>query len=375
MKRLITLSFMVIAAIMAFTSCKKTGRDLDLNVNPVSGLSAPADQASISLQPATGASMVFTWNSAQTADGGMVLYEVAFDKIDGDFSKPVYKALSDGGGVQAQATVTQKDLNKIASLAGIPSSSTGKLKWTVLVSKAANVVKGSVSNTLQITRPAGFAVSPANLYITGTATEAGDDVTKAIALKQTSDGVFEIYTSLKPGTYQLIDKQSGSGTKYYLDANGIIQQGNLTTTVTASTQPYRLIYDFSVATSNIVGIQSLGLYVSAYGTEKGQLSYIGNGTWEAAKIPVTFFPFSWGRDDRYKFILHTAKGLEYYGSENVNNDPPAGKPANYFYLLPVTNDTWNNTYKFPPAADTHNVKVDAYFQPGGPYTHTVTAFN
>jgi starch-binding outer membrane protein SusE/F len=375
MRRLINLSFMVISAITAFTSCKKDERTLDLNVNPVSVLGAPADQASISLQPATGASMVFTWNATQAADGDMVLYEVAFDKADGDFSKPVYKALSDGGGVQAQATVTQKDLNKIASLAGIQSSSTGKLKWTVLVSKATNLVTASVSHTLQVTRPAGFAVPPATLYITGTATEAGDDVTKAIALKQTSDGVFELYTSLKPGTYQLTDKQSASGTKYYLDANGIIQQGNSTSTVTAATQPYRLTYDFSVATSNIVGIQSLGLYVSAYATETGQLSYIGNGTWEAAKTPVTFYQFSWGRDDRYKFILHTAKGLEYYGSENVNNDPPAGKPADYFYLLPVTNDQWNNTYKFPPAADTHNVKVDAYFQATGPYTHTVTAFN
>lgn len=366
---------MVIAAITAFTSCKKDVRTLDLNVKPVSVLGAPADQASISLQPATGASMVFTWNATQASDGGLVLYEVAFDKVDGDFSKPVYKALSDGGGVQAQATVTQKDLNKIASLAGIPSSNTGKLKWTVLASKATNVVAGSVSRTLQITRPAGFAVPPATLYITGTATEAGDDVTKAIPLKQTSDGVFELYTSLKPGSYQLTDKQSAGGNKYYLDANGIIQQGSSTTTVTAATQPYRLTYDFSVATSNIVGIQSLGLYVSAYATETGQLSYIGNGTWEAAKIPVTFYQFSWGRDDRYKFILHTAKGLEYYGSENVNNDPPAGKPAGYFYLLPVTNDQWNNTYKFPPAADTHNVKVDVYFQASGPYTHTATAFN
>ena len=80
-------------------------------------------------------------------------------------------------------------------------------------------------------------------------------------------------------------------------------------------------------------------------------------------------------DDRYKFILHTANGLEYYGSSNVNNNPPAGQPASYFYLLPVTNDQWNNTYKFPPAVDTHNVKVDVYFQGNGTYTHTATVVN
>jgi hypothetical protein len=213
------------------------------------------------------------------------------------------------------------------------------------------------------------------LYITGTATEAGDDVTKAIALKKTADGVFELYTSLQPGAYHLTDAPSANGTSYYLDANGMIQQGSGSTMVTAATQTIRLSLDFNIATSKIVVLQSLGLYVSAYDAEQGQLTYVGNSTWEVADVPITFYQFSWGRDDRYKFILHTADGLEYYGSENVNNNPPAGQPADYFYLLPVTNDQWNNTYKFPPAADMHHVKVDVYFQAGTPYTHTTTAFN
>jgi hypothetical protein len=375
MNNIIKSSLAVSLAVIALTSCKKDVRSLNTAVTPVSTLNSPADQASINLQPATGASIVFTWNATQAADGDLVLYEVAFDTAGGDFSKPVYRTVSDGSGVQTQATITQKDLNKIASMAGIQASGTGSVKWAVLVSKATNVKVSTMTRTLQITRPAGFAVLPATLYLTGTATEAGSDVTKAIALKRTSDGVFELYTSLKPGTYQLSDQPSASGTKYYLDANGIIQQGSAQTTVTAAIQPYRLSFDFNVATSKIVALDSLGLYVSAYNAEQGQLRYIGNSTWEVADVPITFYQFSWGRDDRYKFILHTADGLEYYGSENQNNVPPAGQPADYFYLLPVTNDQWNNTYKFPPAADTHHVKVDVYFQAGAPYTHTTTAFN
>lgn len=375
MKTLNKLSFMVMLAIITFGSCKKDVRALDINVAPVAALSAPLDQASISLQPATGASIVFQWNATKAEDGDLVLYEVAFDKADGNFSNPVYKILSDGSGVQTQATITQKDLNKIASLTGIQSSSSGKLKWAVIVSKATNAKVSTETRTLQITRPAGFAIVPAMIYITGTATEAGDDVTKAIALKKTADGVFELYTSLKPGTYQLTDQPNSNGTKYFLDANGIIQLGNSTTTITAATQPYRLSFDFTIATSKIVAIQSLGLFMSAYNMEIGQLNYIGNSVWEAAKIPVTFYQFSWGRDERYKFILHTINGLEYYGSENVNNVAPAGQPVDYFYLLPVTNDQWNNTYKFDPAADTHNVKVDVYFKASAPYTHTATPFN
>ena len=70
--------------------------------------------------------------------------------------------------------------------------------------------------------------------------------------------------------------------------------------------------------------------------------------------------------------MHTSSGLEYWGSQNADNVPPAGQPASYFYLLPVTNDQWNNTYKFDPSADLHSVKVDIFFKADGPYTHTVT---
>ena len=362
---------MALLTLLSVSSCKKEVRTLDLNITPVDNLLAPADQADIKLDPATGSGIVFSWTAAQTPDSGLVLYEIAFDKIDGDFSNPIYKSVSDGSGIQTQVTISQKDLNKVASLAGIQSSSTGKVKWAVLASKATNEKISAVTRILQIERPAGFAVVPDSLFITGTATEAGSDITKAIPLKKTEDGVFELYTSLKAGSYLLTDHSNSSGTTYYLDANKMIRQGNTPATVTGATKVYRLGFDFNVATSEAVEIQSIGLYMSAYNTEIGQLNYTGNSTWEAALIPVAFYPFSWGRDERYKFIMHTAGGLEYWGSENANNVSPAGQAESYFYLLPVTDAQWDNTYKFDPSADLHNVKVDVYFKADGPYKHTV----
>ena len=44
----------------------------------------------------------------------------------------------------------------------------------------------------------------------------------------------------------------------------------------------------------------------------------------------------------------------------------------YFYLVPVTNAQWDNTYKFDPSADMHNVKVDVFFRADTPYTHVVS---
>jgi len=375
MKNIFSLCSVALLAVFSITSCKKDIVALDTRLNPVSSLNAPTDGADIKLEPVTGASMVFQWGAASTPDSGVILYEIAFDKADGDFSHPVYKAVSDGSGVQTKATVTQKDLNKIAALAGVEASRSGKVKWAVFASKAANAVISSETRTLQIERPAGFAIVPDSLYITGTATEAGDDITKAIPLKKIEDGVFEVYTSLKPGSYLLTDHPNANGIQYYIDVsnNNMIKKGNTPTTVTGTTKTYRLDYDFNVATSQATEIQSVGLYMSAYNKEIGQLNYIGNSTWEAASIPVAFYPFSWGRDERYKFIVQTPSGQEYWGSQKADNVPPAGQGASYFYLIPVTNAQWDNTYKFDPSADMHNVKVDVFFKANGPYTHQVTA--
>ncbi|HEY0058716.1 MAG TPA: hypothetical protein VGB56_06245, partial [Flavisolibacter sp.] len=194
----------------------------------------------------------------------------------------------------------------------------------------------------------------------------------AIPLKRNEEGVFELYTSLKPGSYLLSDKADASGKRYFVDAAGMIKLGTTATTVTGATKVYRLTFDFNVATTNFLEIQSLGLFMSAYNKEIGQLNYVGNSTWEAASIPVEFFQFSWGRDERYKFILHTAAGQEYLGSRNRDNGGPAGQAAAYFHLLPVTNNQWDYTYKFDPAADMKSVKVRAFFSAGSNYYHTVT---
>lgn len=372
MAKVLRLFTLFLLSISMFTACKKEERSLNLNVSAVDNLSAPNDNSSIKLNPVTGASIVFEWSAASTPDAGVILYEVVFDKADGNFSNPIFKVLSDGGGLQARAGISQKDLNKIAALAGIESSATGTLKWTVFATKGTNAVAGKQTHSLTIERPAGFAVLPGALYITGSATEAGDDITKAIPLKKTADGTFELYTSLKAGSFLLTDQPGAGGKTYYVDASNMIREGNTPTEVSGDTKAYRLNYDFNIAVAAKTVIESIDLYMSAYNTSIGTLSYVGNSKWEAAKIPVEFYPFSWGRDERYKFILHTSNGDEYWGSSNANNNSPAGQPAAYFYLLPVTNSQWDNTYKFDPAADKANIKADVMFNAASAYTHVIT---
>lgn len=363
--------FLALVAITTLFSCRKEERDLNVNLNAVTTLSLPADMVSIDLQPTTSASEVFKWDGAVAEDGGLVLYELVFDKENGDFSNPVYKTLSDGGGIQTQATLTHKTLVKIAAAGGIASLTTGRLKWTIVASKNLNKKISTASKIVQLKRPAGFAEIPTSLYLTGTASEGGADVTTAIPMKKIDEGVFEIYTSLQAGTYQLTDKQNSTGRKFYVEGV-VIKEGAATTTVTGPTKIYRIRYDFNVASVlETTEIQSIGLYMSAYNTEIGTLNYIGGGQWQAPSIPVVFYQFSWGRDERYKFALHTPGGDQFMGSANANNVSPVGQPASYFFIYPVNNSQWDYTYKFNPSADNKNVKVTVSFVPTGSYSHEV----
>ena len=367
---------MVMLTIIAITSCKKDTRALNTDVAPVTALAAPENAASFTLAPSTGPSIQFKWNTSTTQD--LVLYEVAFDKADGDFSKPIYKVLSDGSGVQAQATITQKVLNTIASLAGIASLSTGTIKWAVIVSKATNAKVSTTTHTIQLTRPAGFAVLPAALYLTGSATEQGTDVSKALPFKKISDGIFELYTSLQAGTYSLVDNTTGTPTSYSIQNNSSVVAGG-STTVTGGKNVYRISLDLSNAAATITQIVSIGFFNAPDNKVYFELPYIGNSQWEIDNTTITIPKESYGLDSRYKYkftVINSAgnQSVEWYGSINSDNqDPSATTPASYYFMYPVDDSQFNFCFKVNPAYNNKNANVNVNYSPGIPnYTNTIT---
>ncbi|WP_419800939.1 SusE domain-containing protein [Mucilaginibacter sp.] len=374
MRKIFTISMMLLFGAVAFTSCKKDVHVLDTNVAAVSKLNLPADQASFSLDPKSSSGIVFQWDASSTQD--LVLYEIAFDKPTGDFSNPIYKVLSDGSGVQTQATISQKLLNTIASMGGIASSSSGTLKWTVIVSKVANKQVSKSSRIIQLNRPAGFAVLPASLYLTGTATEAGADITKAIAMKKINDGVFELYTSLQPGTYTLVDKNSGTPTTYSLQ-NGTSVQLNGSTTVT-NKGVYRISVDLTTASATLTQIVSVGFWSAPLGKVTLTLPYIGNSQWETTTT-ISIPQQSYGLDSRYKYQFTVAdasgkQSLEWYGSKNSDNpDPNNTTLPSYFYVYPVNNSQFDYCFKLLPATNNKNSSINVNFSPAlANYNNTVT---
>lgn len=346
------------------SSCKKE-TELNTNIESVKTLYAPDNGKSIKLQPATSAAVLFEWEAARAEDGTLVQYEVVFDEAEGDFSTPVFKKVSDGNGVQTTLTVSHKDLNKIANLAGIEPLETGTLKWTIFSYKGMNTKKAEQVRELVVERPAGFTDIPADVYLTGSATEGGASLSQAIKMKATANGVFEVFTKLKTGTYQFVDKITGTPVAYSLQGTAMKEGGENTQT---EEKIYRIRLDFNNAANEVTEITNVGVYMPISGYTRGNfiignLQYQGNGTWKAEDVPVAFIS-DWGwPEERYKFQFDTkdasgTAGLEFYGSPNPDNsnrpDDPA-TPLSYFKLIPQPANApyldWSHTYKFASATD------------------------
>ncbi|MCU0354807.1 MAG: SusE domain-containing protein [Cytophagales bacterium] len=367
MKRILSIITVgALALLVANTACERE-EGLNLNLTAPDSLRTPANDVSVRIDLIANPSVVFEWKPGQAADGALLLYEVAFDKENGDFSNPVFKLASDGNGVQPKATIQHRDLNKIAGLAGIAALAKGKLKWTVLASKGTNVQQAAQTRLVNVERPAGFSEIPVDLYLTGDATEFGTELSRAARLQQTRvngqprPGEFEIYTSLKAGTYRFLNRNTGTPVAFSLRGN-LIQEGG-TTTVTGAAKVYRINLDFNRATVQLTEIKEMGLWVSARERVTVTLPYVSNGMWKIENTPIEFVQQSWGRDERYKFRMRVNDGTgedknEWLGSSNADNQrATSSTPPAYFFLFPIAESQWDFTYKFATEVDGKNVDI------------------
>lgn len=374
MKKIYCQVLLLGLALIALVSCKKDNKLSHTNVSPVAALYAPANNFFMNLNAQSSA--VFEWEAAKAEDNGVVLYDVVFDKENGDFSNPVYTVPSDGKGLQRTLTLTFAELSRIAGMAGIQAEEVGKLKWTVVSSKGMNVRRSEVSRMIEVERPAGFP-APDQLFITGSATEGGADLSKALMMKKTSPNSFEIYTSLKDGEYSFAERNTGTPATYYIDNGKLKAEGK--TTVSGGTKVYRIRLDFSTANTEMTEIETIGLWFAPDNKFLFELGYTANGTWETKDASIVFKQESWGRDERYKFRMKTKKADgssadEWYGSVNRDNQRPTSTTAaSYWHMTPVTNDRWDNCFKFNGDVDNKLNDVKVIFNGSVPqYTHSVT---
>ncbi|OOQ56520.1 SusE domain-containing protein [Mucilaginibacter pedocola] len=377
MKKIFYSLLACVVAVMVVSGCKKDKTLNHTNVSAVSTLFAPENNKFVKIASGASGAVSFEWEQARAEDNGLVLYEVAFDKEGGDFSHPLYSTPSDGNGLYNKLSLSFSDLNKIATSAGVKPQESGKVIWTVMSSKGINVQKSAQVRTVEIQRPAGFTDIPTELYLTGSATEGGEDLSKAIKLKLTAPGKFEAFTSLKAGTYHFADRNTGTPSTFSYDGTKLTEEGN--TTVTGATKVQRIEVDFNVASFKVTEVVSVGLWFAADNKIWYDLPYKAAGVWEIDGASVVFHQESWGRDERYKFRFTFkdaagATSTQYYGSVNSDNSrPDANTPASFYYMVPVNSNQYDYCFKFTGAADNKTADIKVDFSANGPaYTHSVT---
>ncbi|MES2062103.1 MAG: SusE domain-containing protein [Bacteroidota bacterium] len=365
-----------IVALVVISGCKKDKTLGNVQVTPVSNIFAPEDGKAVKIPAGASGSLSFEWEQSRAEDNGLVLYEVAFDKAGGDFSKPLYSVPSDGNGLYNKLTLSYSDLNKVASIAGAKPEEIANVIWTVRASRGINLQAVNVKRALSIQRPVGFE-SPDAVYLTGSATEGGADISNAIKMKRVGDGKFEVYTSLKAGNYQFVDGKTGTIKRYSFDGSRLVEEGE--TTVTGSTKVVKLEVSFSDALFKTTEVAKVSLWFAPDNKFWFDIPYTSNGTWEADSQPIKLFEASWGLDERYKFrfSFKNADGSttdQFYGSTSSdNNAATASTPASYYYMVPVNNSQWDFCYKFNHDFNKKNADVKVMFNADVPaYMHSVT---
>ncbi|MDR0394523.1 MAG: SusE domain-containing protein [Tannerella sp.] len=372
MKPIVYKITVITSLIFAMVACSNDGEVRDLGVTAVKKFYEPDNAKDIVLQSSASATLYFEWEPARAEDSGNVLYEVVFDRTDGDFSDPLFIVASDNNGGTNHATITHKQLNRIAALAGVESAARGALKWTVYSSKGINPVKAGEERTLTLTRLAGFADIPSQLYLAGEGVETGIDLSHALITKKIAEGEFEIYAKLTEGrAFRFVNATSGTPTEYSLSGEKIIEGG---TSTVPKTGVYKYYLDFNIGSFTTKEVTNVNLFLN-WSQRKIELPYKGFGVWEVTNYTITGLEGNDNSDDRYKFRMESSDGETEWRAVN-NDSKPTGNEA-YYYMVERTNvEQWTNNQIWKnPATDGWSGKTyDVTFSlnaAAGAYTHNL----
>lgn len=391
MKKIYTRLFSLIA-ILILGSCTDN-YDLKTGFDAPTTLVSPQENQLIAIDLENGTPTVFEWTKANSYYGGVVLYEVLFDKENGDFSNPIYKIVSNGGGGDNWLSLTPKQLIVLAKNANISIDAEGMVKWKVVASQGGERKATQEIRTLKLKRPAGIAEIPTELYIYGTGFEA-QTIDNAMKFKKTEDGVFEIFASLNNSEINLCNSLSNNKVYYKLnnDKKLIESETASGTVINGTGKAYRIVVDFNLLTIKTTEIQSIQM-IRTWQYNLGDLTYIGNHKFEVKNIALPFY-HDWGYpEERYRFWVTTNDGLEIWGSyqnDQMNgsnipgliafgNPPDGNQPAAYYNVYnladipsPGQSQDWTGMYKLPKGSENKHANVIIDLSPNADYKHSIT---
>lgn len=280
----------VLLVLLVFWACEEKE-----NMDPVGNWeitaptpATPAADASLILNAdAPDAAVTFEWDPAATSNRFGIAYTFLLVPAGSDdLENPFMRITPGNAGRESFVAPTAAEIDYALWARCYPAGSTVDLEWIVVaraIEKEA-IARQQVSITRFNTDPL-----PATLFIYGSGTEAGEDVSSAMPMRSIPDaegqpsGVFEVYTTLTAdGTYHFRD-MANNQSRLYGGAEGSLEGCGPAITAPETGQ-YRVTVDLINNTYDLLHIDRWSLVGDAVEGGWGgdvPLTYMGNGIWQA----------------------------------------------------------------------------------------------
>lgn len=367
----------IILSLLILVGCQEK-YELNVDFQLPTHLDSPT---AIQLDITSAEPVVLSWTGGGAADGGIVLYEVLFDKEGGDFSNPLVSLKSDQGALP-RLTLTHAALNTIARNAGILPQETVKLIWTVRASKGGVLKESDIQSAITVTRGEGIDNIPSQLFLYGSSTENNGQ--GGIPFRKVEDGLFQIYTTISAGEIQFRSATSGEAFTYYIDETAKLREGNGSTTMGSYSEVVRLTVDFNTMkmTTDRIG-RSVRCIWGATFENIAVLEYKGNGIFEGAGQIVFIDPSrpetnppSWlgWTEERYYFIANVNGAEMCWGRhDSVSPERPVGgEPLSFYALYEFNWSQWDHLWKMKGSLDRTRATITINTNADGLMIHTFT---
>ncbi|MDR0510932.1 MAG: SusE domain-containing protein [Rikenellaceae bacterium] len=358
----------IIAAATALATAGWWGCTENMNYTPggtgAAGMTPrlPANNYYAELSSKGGVTLIFAWDPGTAEDGQLPMYEVAF-YTSPTGGREVYRISAGSGSTVA---IGHKEINKAASAAGVDVGQEGTVYWGVIASRGANESASAARNRITVKRLFGFNVIPANVYITGSGSETGEDLSKALRFKPAGEdgGEFEIFTELGAGSYSFVDGRGGTVRRFGVSGTELVESD--APTAVASPGIYRIVLDFNTRNVSMQQISNMRYVMCIKKNVICALEYRGNGYWRSENFTVNFND-GWD-DDRYFFRCLTDGADTKVGARNPDfgGSPGSGYTGPQFYTYfgqPEGNPDWDYSFKAISSyrgATTKKVNVNLY---------------
>ncbi len=344
--------FTIALTALTAVSCNQ---DMEYNPGGVSGvqhLYAPDNSYYVELASGNGQYVDFTWEGSNAEDGGAPLYEVVFYS-DAAGSQELSRI---NAGAANSLSIAHKDINKVMNLAGVEPDSEGAVYWSVVASRGiSDAPSRPEPRELVVKRMKGFKIAPENLYLVGSSTETGADISLARQFMALSPGEeYEIFTRLTAGEYNIADG-TGADARLFNVTSGIISEDNSDPIAHTNDGVYRIKVDLTSSSVTIDLVENFRLKTCSDYSENA-LEYRGGGNWGAENIIPNF-----ASDDRYFFRADIGGVDTKIGSTNWDNpSAPADKAeVSWDTQVIVNGDNWGYSYKVIPTYRGEKFKMNA----------------